>query len=140
MIQRTIQVFILLIRFLLQSLVLRSFHVLLRYSFVIFFFHICLFDSICFQYSQVLIIFLLAKHSSVFLIWQFYFSIVFLSPLFVVIMAQFSMQNSISIPLLYILIACIRISCSFSFWQFCEFVASCAFPKYIIEWHHCYDK
>ena len=44
-------VFLLLLRFLLQCLVLRSFLVLL-----IFFFHLLLFDDVCFQYSQVILL------------------------------------------------------------------------------------
>ena len=46
----TSQVFIPLIRFLLQRLVSRSFPILLRYSF--FFFHLGLFDCVRFQYSK----------------------------------------------------------------------------------------
>ena len=57
--------------FLLQSLVLRSFLVHLRYSFFNFFFHIHLFDVVRFHYSQVLVSFVFSKSSFSFLIWQF---------------------------------------------------------------------
>ena len=53
---RTAQVFIPLMRFLQQNLVSRSFLVLLRYTLLIhFFLRLCLFDYICFPYSQVLV-------------------------------------------------------------------------------------
>ena len=65
--KRTSQVLIPLIRFLLQNLILRIFLVM-RYSFLIFFFHLRLFDSSCFQYFHILLIFLLSKSSYAFLI------------------------------------------------------------------------
>ena len=37
-----------------------------------FFFHLCLFDYVHFQYSQVFVIFFFPKCSDSFLIWQFY--------------------------------------------------------------------
>ena len=67
----TIQRFIPLMRFILQSLVLRSFLIRLKYSFV-FFFHLHLFEGICFQLSQVLVIFLFSNCFDSFLIRQFY--------------------------------------------------------------------
>ena len=54
----TAQVFIPLIRFLLHSFVSSSFLVLLRYSFLIFFFHLHLFDGVSFQDAQVFVSFL----------------------------------------------------------------------------------
>ena len=53
----TALVFIPLMRFLLQSLVSRSFLVCLGYFSNFFFFHLRLFDGVCFQYSQVHVIF-----------------------------------------------------------------------------------
>ena len=58
-----------LIRFLLYSLVLSCFIILLRYSFLNFFFHIHLFDGVAFQYSQVFVRFLFSKHSDFILVW-----------------------------------------------------------------------
>ena len=103
---------------LLQSLVSRTFLVLLRYSFLIFFSISTCLIYICFQYSQVLLTLLLFKCSDTFLIWWFYFFCCFsfsFFPLFITIMAHFSMSSSIPIYLLYILIVCIRIYSSFSF-------------------------
>ena len=59
----TAQMFIPLVRFPLQSWVLRSFLVRLSYSFLIFSFNLNLFDCACFQYTQVLVIFLFSKRS-----------------------------------------------------------------------------
>ena len=57
--------------FLLQSFVSRSFFfLLLRYCFLILL--SSLFDDVRYQYSKVLVIFLLPKGSDAFLIWQFY--------------------------------------------------------------------
>ena len=58
-----------MMRFLLQNLVSRSSSEVL---FSYFFFYLCLFDCVCFQYSQVRVIFLLSKYSDSFLISQFY--------------------------------------------------------------------
>ena len=66
----TAQVFISLIRFLLQRLFSRSFLVYLRYTF--FSFNLGLFDGVRFQYFQVLVIFLFSKRSDSFLFCQFY--------------------------------------------------------------------
>ena len=57
--------FILLIKFLLPSLVSRSFLIYLKYSY--FFFHFCLFDDVHFQYSQKLVSFFFLKHPNSFL-------------------------------------------------------------------------
>ena len=56
--------FIPLMRFLLSSFVSNSFLVLLRYS---FFFHLCLFDGVCFQYSQEFVSFIFSECSDFFL-------------------------------------------------------------------------
>ena len=68
----TAQVFIPLIRFLLLSLVSRSFRVCLRYAFLVFSFISTCLIVICFQYSQVLVIFFFSKCSDSFLVWRFY--------------------------------------------------------------------
>ena len=62
------QVFVLLMRFLLCNLVSSSFLVLLKYSFLIFFFHLRIFNGVRFQYSQVLVSFLFSKRFYFFLI------------------------------------------------------------------------
>ena len=67
--KETAQAFILLMKFLLQSLVLRNCFVLLRYS---YFFFLHLLDGVCFQYSQVLVVFLFFKCSDSFLFSYFY--------------------------------------------------------------------
>ena len=62
--KRTTQEFILLMRLLqpLPSLVLRSFLIHQKYSFLIyFFFHLHLFDGVHFQYAQVLVVRLFSK-------------------------------------------------------------------------------
>ena len=61
-----------LMRFLQRSLFSRGFLVLLRNFFLIFFLHLCLFDGVCIQYSQVLVIFFPYKHTDIFLIWLLY--------------------------------------------------------------------
>ena len=76
------QMIIPLMKFLLQSLVSRSFLVLLRYSFPIFFLHFILFVGVCFQYSQGLEIFLLSLCCHAFLIWSFYSFCCFSFPIF----------------------------------------------------------
>ena len=52
------QVFIPLIRFLLYSFVSSNFLVLLKYSFLIYFFYFLLFDGVSFKYPQVFVCFL----------------------------------------------------------------------------------
>ena len=68
----TDQAFIAFISFRLYSLVLSSFLVLLRYSFLIFFFHLSLFDGVCFHYSQVFVRFLFSERSNFFSFWFFH--------------------------------------------------------------------
>ena len=75
----------------------------------LFFFHFCLFDYVCFQYSLVLIIFLFSNCFNSFSIWQFY-SFRYLSfSLFIMSMAHVYMPNSIPIHWLNILIVCISL-------------------------------
>ena len=77
-----LRLFILLMRFLLLSLV-SSFTVHPRFSFLIFFFfYVCLFDGICIQYFQMLVIFLFSEWSDSFLNWSFYSIVIFLYPLY----------------------------------------------------------
>ena len=68
----TCQVFIPLMTFLLCSLILNSFLVLLGYSFFIFFIHLRLFDDVRLPYLPVYVRFLSSKRSDFSLIWQFY--------------------------------------------------------------------
>ena len=83
----------------------RSSEVLFSY----FFLHLCLFDSVHFQYSQVLVIFFFQVFwffldLAVLFLPSFFFS------LFIISIAHFSMSNSIPISWLYILNVCIRVS------------------------------
>ena len=64
----TAQVFI-LIRFLLDSFVSSSSLVLLRYSVLIFVFHLHLFDGVSLQDAQVFDDFLFTERSNLVLIW-----------------------------------------------------------------------
>ena len=92
----------------------RNFPVYLRYSLLIFSF-IHLFDSDRFQYSQVLVI---SFSPSVQLLSWFdssFSSVICLFALFIMSMAYFSLPNFIPVSWLCILIVCIRISNSFSF-------------------------
>ena len=66
---RTAQIFIPLIRFLLWIFVSSNFLVVLRYTFLIFFFHFLLFDGVSFQYFQVFVGFLSSERSDEYLIW-----------------------------------------------------------------------
>ena len=104
------QAFIPLIRFMQYSFVSSSFLILLRYSFLISF-HLHLIDyvpSICrCHFLQTFKLFLN-------LVVPFRPSYVFFS-LFIISIGHFSMPNSIPLSKLYILIACIRISNSFSY-------------------------
>ena len=130
-----------------------SFFARWKCSFVIFFFHFCLFDDVHFQYSQELTRFLFSKCSHTFLIGQLnslcYLSFptshwehgtfflcqnpllypgyifLFLSPI-IFHFLQFDAVHEIEV---------IKV-----FWSFCKFVAFSAFSNYIIERHHCYFK
>ena len=105
-------VFITLMRFLLCDLVLYSFLLLMRYS-LLFFFHLRMFDGVCFQYSQVFVSFLFSMRSNFFLDLVDLFHLSFVVFNFITSMVHFSMQNSIPISLLYILTAIISNSFSF---------------------------
>ena len=52
-----------------------------------------------------------------FLVWHFYYFRCSFSPIFIMSMSHFSLPNSIPISWLYILIVCIRVSSTLSFWQ-----------------------
>ena len=70
----TARLFIPLMRFLLQSMVSRSVHILQRCPLLFLFpLHPRLFDGVSLYYPQILVTFLLSKRSNAFLIWQFYF-------------------------------------------------------------------
>ena len=80
-----------------------------------FFFHVCLFDNVRFEYSQVLVIFFLPSAFSFFLFASSIPSVISLLSLYIINIAHFSILNFIPISWLCILIVCIRISNSFSF-------------------------
>ena len=110
---RTAQVFIPLIKFLQCSLVSSSFLVFPRYSFLNAFIHLYLFDGVRFQYFQVLISFF---SLNVLIFSWFSSSIPSVFCRFpLIIIAHFSMPNFFPMSWQYILIACIRVSNSFSF-------------------------
>ena len=102
-----------MVRFLLQSLVSRSFLVHLRNSFRIFLFHLRWFDGVYFQYSQVVVIFLFSKCSDCFLIWQIY-SFRYLS-FSTFHYGHFSILNKFPTFWLYICIVCISLQFFFIF-------------------------
>ena len=91
----TARVLISLMRFLLCSLVLNSFLFLLRYSFLNFFFHLCLFDIIRFQYFSGFVSFLFSECSDFFLdlVVLSIPSVICDSLLFIISMAHFSISN-----------------------------------------------
>ena len=86
-----------LMRFPIQCLFSRRFHVRLKCFFFLFFFNLHLFGGVRFRYFQVLIIFLFSDRSDDFLNWQFYSFCYLFSPLLIIIMAHFLWQ----IPFLY---------------------------------------
>ena len=112
--RRTAQVFIPLRKFLEQSLVSRSFLDRLRNS-IRFFFSSFISACLVVPTSQVLVIFLFPKRSDSFLICQFYSTRYLSFSTFHYEYGTFFMPNSIPISWLYILIICIRVSNSFSF-------------------------
>ena len=104
----TTQLFIFLIRFLLQSLVSRKFLVRLSYSFCYFFFPSRFFYGVCFQYSLELVIFF---SQSVLIRSWFANSIPSVFCLFLLLimnMAHFFLPNSIPLSWLYISIVFIQ--------------------------------
>ena len=83
--------------------------------FLIFFFHLLLFDGVLFQYSQLLVSFLFSERFDFFLVWLFYFFHQLFFTLLIISIVHFSIPNSILISWLYILIVCNRVFNSFSF-------------------------
>ena len=70
-----------------------------------FFFHICLYDAIRFQYFQIFVILFFYKCSDAFLYLVLLFFLSFLfTTFFIISIAHFSIQNSIPICLLKILL------------------------------------
>ena len=122
----TAQVFIPLIRFLLDSFVSSSFLVLLKYSFWIFHF-----ISTCFMVSA-------SKITPSLLILSWFGSSVpsirFGLLLLITNMAHFSMPNSILMSWLYIPTVYIRVSCSFSFFLQIVCCHPCTFGDFVIFW------
>ena len=113
----TAQVFISFIRFLLYSLILNSFLVLLKYSFFLFF---IFFTSTCLLVSASNI----PEYLHVSFFWAFWCfswfgslipSVTCRFPLFITSMVHFSVPNSIPMSWLFILTACIRVFNYFSF-------------------------
>ena len=79
-----------------------------------FFFHFCWFDGVCFQYSQVLVVFLFSKCSDSFLIWQSYSFHCFSFPtyvnffyLFAAVVSDYKSQCMITVspPVIYHLLS-----------------------------------
>ena len=146
-------------RFLLQSFVSRSFLVLLRLSFLIFFFHL----RFILVTTSKIHKYLWFYFSPNFLIFSWFGSSIlsiicclFLFPLFITSMVHAFMINSILEFWLYILIAFISVFNHFFIFckeldvfqvytmnnrpWFCKFVVSNANPEYFIRWYHCYYK
>ena len=65
----TAQVFIPLIKFLLEGFIWSSFLVLLRYYFLNFVFYFYLFDGVSFQDAQIFVCFVFSERSNIVLIW-----------------------------------------------------------------------
>ena len=76
----TAQVFIPLIRFLQHSFVLSSFLILLRYSFLFFFFHLHLFDGVRLQDVRLFVGFLFSERSNLDLIYYYSYYNNFFTP------------------------------------------------------------
>ena len=91
----TAQVFIPLMRFLLESFVSSSFRVLLRYSFSDRVFHLHLFDGVSLQDTQVFVGFIFFERPNSVVIWYSIPSVICRLPLFMTSMEHFSMPNSI---------------------------------------------
>ena len=111
----TVLLLVVFLRFLLQRFVSRRFLVLLWYS-SYFFFHLCLFDGVSFQYFKIQIIFFSA---SVLILSWFCNSIpstISLFPIFHYQHGRFLLviPNFNPISWLYIFIVCIRVSSYFS--------------------------
>ena len=138
--RETAHVFIHLVRYLLQSLVSRSFLMRLRLSFLIFFFHLRLFEGIRFQYLRVRVVFLFFR-TFLFLIWQLY-SFCYLL-LFIMSMAHVLCQIPFLYPGCIFLLLSPSPSCSLVFlvlWQDLSTCFSFVFFKFlpygqpVIDW------
>ena len=135
-------------RFLQQCLVSRCFLVLLRYFFLIFFFHFCFFDGVRFQYSQALALLLISESSCAIPIKNFNSYRDFSFPIFHYQHCKFFFLFFISnsIPILATYYYCLRQGLQFFFifinrlilsiyvrWLilawFCKFVALFSLPK-----------
>ena len=90
----TALVFIPFIKFQLYSFVFSSFLLLRWNSFLIFFFHLHLFDGVCFQFSLVFVGFLFSKHSNFSWFISSIPSIMCHFPCLVIRMKYFSITNS----------------------------------------------
>ena len=143
--------FIPLMRLLLCSLVLCSFLVFQGYSLIIFFFHLRMFDGVRFQYSQVFVSFIFSERYNFSWFGCSIPSVICRFPLFIIIMAYFSMSNSIPIsslpvfgfPILFHVwqtVWCSPLSDWFFFLRLVKFVSSGEFPMYVTQWHHRYHK
>ena len=143
----TAQVSISFMRFLQCNLVSNSFLILLRYSFLIFFFYFGVFDSVHFQCSHIFVSFISSERSDFVLIgW-----------LYSVRHLMFSTFHYSQVAFFYVKLhpyICISSSRVFGFpilfhsckhldvvhvhlvvdlLRFVKFVSACAFPKYVIE-------
>ena len=140
----TVLVFILLMRFLRQSLISRNFLVLLGYSFCPFFIS----DGVCYP--------IFTGTSNFLFLQEFWFfpdlAVLFLQ-LFLFSLFSLSASHIFPSQILFPCPNCIFLLfvCSsfpylhmfkvvYIFLWFCKFIASCRFPKYIIEWHYCFIK
>ena len=129
-------------RFLLESLVSRSFPILLRYS---------LLFLLWFLFSFFKFLYFFFSHSVLILSW-FYSSVpsvIYLLSLFIMSIAHFILPNSIPISCLYILTVYISLLFSFIFWKerdvvrvhkginlfscFCKFLAPSALPNWVVS-------
>ena len=131
--------------FLMHRLVSRSFIVLLRYSFIIFF--VCLY---LFHYLQAFVDFLLRNCSNIFLIYSSIPSAVLFSHFSLSTWLIFRWQILLPCP------SCISLFFEWVLFQslqyviyinkvinllmwFCKFVVPCIFHEYVLEWCHCYN-
>ena len=143
----TAQLFILLMRFLPSSLVLSSFPVLLKYSFLFFLSspHVWwrplpIFPSICrfpllrvFWYFLDMVVLFLSSfvafhfhyYHGTFFYAKFHSYILTVSPILFHCCKQFDIHIHVVVDF---------------FLRFMKLVSASAFPKYVIEWHHCYYK
>ena len=125
-----------------------------------FFFHLHFFDGVHFQYSQVLVIFLLSKCSNAFLIWLFYSFHCLTFPIFHYEYGTFSYVKFHSYILAVYSYCLYQGLHFFFFFIFCKYlyiihvhkvinfflqfskivVPPRTFLIYVVEWHHCYNE